>query len=128
MSDANADDYIVRDIGQSPGTWRWAFQHPELRFCVFRADGWRFIADISIPETTFRGTGPVNISYFIDGQRLGVTRCDHAGEYTIDEPVPTGWLTPGPYIHVTFDADRRWISPDDGAQLSFLLLRAGFEP
>ncbi len=128
MSDADADDYIVRDIGYSPGTWRWAFRHPELRFRVPRGDGWRLVADIAIPEVTFRVTGAAGISYFVDGRRLGMIRCDHAGQYAIDKPVPNGWLIAGPYIHVSFDADRRWISPDDGAELSFLVSRVGFEP
>ena len=28
MADPDANDYIVRDIGLMPGTWRWAFLHP----------------------------------------------------------------------------------------------------
>ena len=126
MADPDANDYIVRDIGLAPGTWRWAFLHPELRFRVKRAAGSRFTAEINIPEVTFKVTGPVSVTYSISGRPLGLLHCDHPGTYAIDHPVPSAWLTPGEYIRVTLDADRHWVSPDDGAQLSFLLLRAGF--
>ena len=126
MADPDANDYIVRDIGLMPGTWRWAFLHPELRFRVAHAEGLRFTAEVHIPEVTFKVTGPVAVTYLINGRRLGSVRCDHPGRCAIDRAVPPAWLVPGDYIHVTFDADRHWVSPDDGAQLSFLLLRAGF--
>ena len=126
MADADANDYIVRDIGLMPGTWRWTFLHPELRFRVLRAARPRFTAEINIPEVTFKVTGPVEVTYSISGRLLGLLHCDHPGTYAIDHPVPSAWLVPGEYIHVTFDADRHWVSPEDGAQLSFLLLRAGF--
>jgi hypothetical protein len=93
---------------------------------VLRATRPRFTAEINIPEVTFKVTGPVEVTYSISGRLLGRLRCDHPGTYAIDHPVPSAWLVPGEYIHVTFDADRHWVSPDDGAQLSFLLLRAGF--
>jgi hypothetical protein len=126
MADPDANDYIVRDIGLMPGTWRWAFLHPELRFRIVHAEGLRFTAEINIPEVTFKVTGPVRVSYAIDGRRLGAIRCARPGTYTIDQAVPPAWLTPGSYIHTAFEADRHWVSPDDGARLSFLLLRAGF--
>jgi hypothetical protein len=127
MSDSDADDYIVRDIGRTPGAWRWAFAHPELRFRLRSTEGWRFTAEIAIPEVTFRVTGPVGISYFIDGRKLGSIRCGRAGRFDIGQPVPTGWVQTGRYIHVTFESDRHWVSPEDGAQLSFQLLQAGFQ-
>jgi hypothetical protein len=126
MEDPDANDYIVRDIGLMPGIWRWAFLHPELRFRVAHPEGMRFGAEINIPEVTFKVTGPVVVTYFVNGRRLGLVRCEHPGTYMIDHAVPPAWLVPGAYIHATFDADRHWVSPEDGAQLSFLLSRAGF--
>jgi hypothetical protein len=127
MQDGLAADYIVRDIGSTPGAWRWTFLHPELRFRVRSAQRLHFTGEIAIAEATFRVTGPVTIAYFIDGRRLGAIRCDHPAKYEIDEPVPAGWIQPNRYVHVRFEADRHWTSPDDGAQLSFLLFRAGFQ-
>jgi hypothetical protein len=127
MSDADASDYIVRDIDRMPGAWRWGFAHPELRFRVHQADGLRFTAQIAIPQVTFRVTGPVTLTYLIDGRRLGTIRCEHPGQFEINQPVPAAWMDPGRYIHVTFEADRHWVSPEDGTQLSFQLVQAGFQ-
>jgi hypothetical protein len=127
MTDADSSDYIVSDIDRMPGAWRWTFLHPELRFRVANTQGLHFTAQINIAEQTFQVTGPVVVTYSIDGKRLGSTRCDHPGTYEIDEPVPVGWLETGRYLHVTFDADKHWVSPGDGAQLSFLLSQAGFQ-
>ena len=126
MADPDANDYIVRDIGLMPGIWRWAFLHPELRFRVKHSAGLHFTAEIHIPEVTFTVTGPVVLTYSVNGRSLGFVRCDRPGTYQIDHAVPPAWLVPGDYIHVTFDADRHWVAPEDGAQLSFLLFRAGF--
>jgi hypothetical protein len=127
MSDADAGDYIVRDIDRMPGAWRWASARPELRFRVQQPEGWHFAAQIAIPQVTFRVTGPVTVSYLIDGRKLGAIRCAHPGRFEIDQPVPSAWLDPGRYIHVTFEADRHWVSSEDGAQLSFQLIQAGFQ-
>jgi hypothetical protein len=126
MSDPDADDYIVRDVDPMPGVWRWAFAHPELRFRMRDTNHSRFTAEIAVPEVTFRVTGPVGITYYIDGRMLGSIRCDHSGKFEIDHAIPLGWMDANRYIHVTFEADRRWVSPDDGKQLSFQILQAGF--
>ena len=44
----------------------------------------------------------------------------------MEKPAPPGALSPGSEIHVTFEATPRWVSPEDGAQLSFYLRSAGF--
>jgi hypothetical protein len=126
MSDPAANDYIVRDIGLAPGVYRWAFLHPELRFLVAHPEGMSFRAELAVPEVTFRVTGPVTVTYALDGKVLGSIRCDHAGKYEVRKPVPAGWVEPYQYVHVTFETDHRWVSPEDGAQLSFLLFNVGF--
>ena len=126
MDDPAADDYIVRDISPGRDHHRWAFLHPELRFRIREAGYSIFAAEFAIPEATFRTTGPVTVRAALDGASLGSIRCDHAGDYRMEKPVPPGTLTPGKEVHVTFDAAPRWVSPDDGAQLSFYLRAAGF--
>jgi len=126
MDDPASDDYIVRDISPGRDHHRWAFLHPELRFRVKEAGHLKFAAEFAIPEATFKTTGPVTIAVAVDGNSLGDFRCDHAGDYRMEKPVPEGVLTPGKEVHVTFEANPRWVSPDDGAQLSFYLRSAGF--
>ena len=126
MDDAVADDYIVRDISPERGFRRWAFTHPELRFRLQEVSHLIFTAELAIPEVTYKVTGPVTVSYAVNGLNLGSLRCDHAGDFKLEKRVPDGLIVPGKFVRVTFEANPRWISPDDGAQLSFLLRSAGF--
>jgi hypothetical protein len=126
MDDPASDDYIVKDISPGRDFRRWAFIAPELRFLVKDPRHLKFIADFTIPEVTYKVTGPVTVSYSVNGKKLGSTRYDHAGDFHLEKPVPEGWVSSGVQVPVTFEATPRWISPEDGAQLSFLLRSAGF--
>ena len=126
MDDPLADQYIVRDISSDRGYRRWAFLHPEMRFRVKDASHLNFAAEFALPEVTFKVTGPVTVSCAVNGRPLGSMRCDRAGDWRFEKPVPQGVVEAGKDIHVTFEASPRWISPDDGAELSFFLHSAGF--
>jgi hypothetical protein len=128
MDDALADDYVVRDVAAERGAFRWAYLHPELRFRVQDSRDLKFAAELAIPEVTFKDTGPVAVSVLIEGHPLATLRCPRAGKYRIEKPVPPNWVTPGKTVHVAFETEPRWVSPLDGAQLSFLLYNAGFIP
>jgi hypothetical protein len=128
MDNAFADDYIVRDISSERGLFRWAYHHPELRFRVPDNRTLKFAAEIGVPEVTFKDTGPVTVTFLIEGHPLATLRCPRAEKYRIEKPVPSGWLEPGKVVHVTFETEPRWVSPLDGVQLSFLLYNAGFIP
>jgi hypothetical protein len=126
MDDPAAPEYLVKDMSTEKGFRRWAFEHPELRFRLNETSHLKFTADFAIPEVTFKVTGPVTVQCAVNGRTLGAMRCDHAGDYHFEKKVPEGLVKAGEAVHVTFDANPRWISPDDGAQLSFLLRSAGF--
>jgi len=126
MDDPVADDYLVSDISPERGFRRWAFAHPELRFRLQDVRHLKFTAEFAIPEVTYKVTGPVTVSYAVNGQNLGTLRCDHAGDFKLEKRIPDGLIVPGKFVRVTFEANPRWISPEDGVQLSFLLRSAGF--
>jgi hypothetical protein len=126
MDDPDAGAFLVRDISSERGVSRWAFRSPELRFRVKDASHLKFAVEFTIPEVTFRVTGPVTVSCAVNGKTLATMRYGHAGEYRLEHAVPKGLVEAGQPIHVTFDANPRWVSPEDGAQLSFLLRSAGF--
>ena len=126
MDDPLSDDYLVKDIGTQRDYRRWAFQHPELRFRLKQPISWKFTAEFSIPPVTYKVTGPVTVEYAVNGRTLGAMRCDHAGDYRLEKAVPEGLIKTGEVTRVTFEANPRWIAPEDGAQLSFLLRSAGF--
>jgi hypothetical protein len=126
MDDPDAGAFLVRDISSERGVSRWAFRHPELRFRVKDARNLIFAVEFAIPDVTFRVTGPVTVSCAVNGKTLATMRCDRAGDYRIERAVPEGLVEPGRPIRVTLEANPRWVSPDDGAELSFLLHSAGF--
>jgi hypothetical protein len=126
MDDPIADDYIVKDISPGRDFRRWAFIAPELRFALADNRNWKFAAEFTIPEVTYKVTGPVTVISAIAGKRLVTLRCDHPGDYHLEKAVPDDWIVPSKQVHVSFEANPRWISPEDGAQLSFLLRSAGF--
>jgi hypothetical protein len=126
MDDPVADDYLVNDISPERGTRRWAFLRPELRFRLQDVRHLIFAAEFTIPEVTYKVTGPVTVSCAVNGRSLGAIRCDRAGDFRLQKPVPDGLVEPNKFVRVTFEANPRWISPEDGAQLSFLLRSAGF--
>ena len=127
MDDPVSDDYIVKDISPGRDFRRWAFIAPELRFRLKEPRHLNFAVDFAIPEVTYKVTGPVTVSYAVNGQTLGVAAVRPAWRFPPGEAgAGRAGSTGGKQVHVTFQATPRWISPEDGAQLSFLLRSAGF--
>src|SRR6185503_6476323 len=62
MDDPHAAQYLVQDFqDHGPGTWRWAYAHPVLRFFVPDVPRLNFTMDFAVPERIFRDTGPVTL-------------------------------------------------------------------
>ena len=127
MDDPRAADCIVRDISpQAEGKgWRWTYVEPTLQFHLPAPVNQRFSMDFSIVDTTFRDTGPVRMSCYINGRLLTKLRCPKPGDYRIDVSVPPEWIV-GERAIVKAELDRLWTSPADGARLGYILYRAGF--
>ena len=127
MTDPNADAYLVKDVAASgPGTWRWAFAHPVLRFDLPEAAKMNFTLDFAIPERTMRDTGPVTLTIRINGRLLDRPLFDKPGELHYAHLVPAEMLRPNAINEVAIDPDPVWVSKADGGKLGFILSRAGF--
>ena len=127
MSDPNADAYLAHDIADhGPGTWRWAYDHPVLRFSLPAVTRVNFSMDFAIPERTFRDTGPITLTIRVNGALLDRYRCDAPGEQHYSHYVPTDLIRPNAVNIVAIDPDPVWVSKADGGHLGFILSRAGF--
>lgn len=128
MSDPEAPAAIVADVQSAvEGTgWRWTHQNPELRFKLPDTRRWKFAIDFSLPKPNFKDTGPVTISYFINGKLLDRVRYTAPGDLHYEKPVPAAFLEAGGYNQVRAEVDPPWIAPSDKAKLGFVLHRAGF--
>jgi hypothetical protein len=128
MNDPNAEAYIVSDVAKSVegGTWRWTYRRPELRFFLRRSEHLKFAMDFVVADATFQQTGPVVLSIQVNGHPLETVRCARPGERHFEAPVPSGILQPNAINTVAVESDKVWTSPQDGAILGFILIRAGF--
>jgi hypothetical protein len=127
MSDPNADAYLVQGVADhGPGTWRWVFDHPVLRFALPAVTQVNFTMDFAIPERTMRETGPVTFTIRINGSVLDRPVWDKPGELHYAHTVPPQLLRPNAINLVAIDPDPVWVSQADGGRLGFILSRAGF--
>jgi hypothetical protein len=118
-------DYIVHDI-DAGGAARWTRDHPEMQFHVEPKPSLHLIVDFIIVAETLRSTGPVTLTVKVNDTRIGSIRCEHAGEYHFEKPVPPELIRKNVPTRLTAEAIPVWVSPTDGAHLGYLILRAGF--
>ena len=128
MDQPNAASYIVRDISPelSGGAWHWTGKRPTLRFRLLPRERLSFLMDLVLYDEGFRRTGPVSISFAVNGKPLDAVRYDNPGEKHILKPVPAEWLHTGEDNHVTAEIDKTWTPKGSHTVYGFILIRAGF--
>ena len=127
MRDPNSNAYVVSGIAERTEVpWRWAFEHPVLRFLVPETGHLHFTLDFSLPERTFRETGPVTLTFTINGKLFDRARFDIPGQLHYSHPVAPEFLKPRGENRVAIDPNPVWVSKADGGKLGFILSRAGF--
>jgi len=127
MNDPAAEDHFLEGVGPlEAGAWRWTEQNPTLRFVLPQTRSLKFVADFSISSDTMKETGPVTISYFINGRKLDAVRYEAPGEQHFEKPVAPEWLAVGEDVVVKLAIDKVYVAPADGKKLGVTLVRAGF--
>ena len=122
----DATKFFVRDIqAHNSGLWRWTGPEPELQFTLRSTTNRKLVYDFVINDTTFKGTGPVTISFFVNDRLLSRERYDSPGDKKFEKLVPDKWLQGRERILVRARIENPWRT-DDGALLGILLKRAGF--
>jgi hypothetical protein len=125
-ADPWADKYIIKDITGLEGTWRWTGPRPEIRLVLGNAGGRSLQFDFTIADATFKDTGPLTISFLVNGKVLQTITFDKPGEKTFIRRVPDAWLVPGGENRVGLEVKNPWRAPDDGVLLGVLFRGAGF--
>jgi hypothetical protein len=127
VANLNADAYVVQGIGSATEGWgfRWAFAHPVLRFLVPPMDHPKFVMDFALPEPTFRVTGPVTLTFSINGRLFDNRGFAEMGQQHYEHEVPEGFLRFGALNLVSIAPDKLFVAKD-GAKLGFVFSRAGF--
>ena len=76
MDDPDAPSRFVRDI--SPGlaaNWRWTDQRPAVRIRVRSTENLKYTIDFTLPEATFKDTGPVTVTFTVNDHVLDRALC-----------------------------------------------------
>lgn len=126
MSEPGAPLYFVRDIaGGADVSWRWTGKRPAVRFRVGGNENLKYTIDFTLPEATFKDTGPVTIAFTVNDHVLDRVRYARQGRQHFEEPVPPEWIEPDEFAVVGAEIDKVWTAKGDGAQLGFILSRIG---
>ncbi len=126
MSDGDADSHIVSGIlPAGGGSWRWASQRPTVRVLLRHVENLEFIMDFSVADATFKSTGPVAFTFFVNDHELGSANYTMPGVYHFEKPVPESWLEADKDATLAAEVDKVWVAPEDGAKLGFILTRIG---
>jgi hypothetical protein len=126
MDDPDAPLRFVRDI--SPGlaaNWRWTDQRPAVRIRVRAVEKLKYTIDFTLPEATFKDTGPVTVTFTVNDHVLGRVSYAASGSRHFEKAVPTDWVAINKDATVGAEVDKPWISKDDGTRLGFILTRIG---
>ena len=126
MSDGDTDSYIVQDIPKgSTDPWRWTGKRPTVRLFVAEPGGRKLVVDYTIAEATFKDTGPVALTFFINDKPLDTVKETRSGVKHFEKPVPAAMFKPNAGNIFAIEIDKVWIAPADGAHLGFMLSGVG---
>jgi hypothetical protein len=128
MRDPAAPAHIMRDVSRTleDNSYRWTYRRPELQFWVEGARSVKFAMSFALAEATMKSTGPVTLSFFINGQPFDKARYDQPGNHEYEKEVPAELLKPRAKNVVAIEPDQVWVSPD-GVTMGFVLTEAGFK-
>jgi hypothetical protein len=127
MNSADAERHIVDGVlGLNDGTWRWCLKQAVFQFDLPDTKSKRLMAELTVPELTFKQTGPVKITVRVSGHVLDTLEFPKHEQRTFEKEVPESWLMTGAPVLVSLEIDKLWKSPEDGVERGFILTRLGF--
>ncbi len=126
MADPDAPQRFVQDIADySQATWRWTLKRPTVRLRLNSNENLKYTIDFTLPDLTFKDTGPLTITFYVNGHMLDRVRYPSPGYQHFEKPIPPGWVTPREETTVAAEIDKMWVSKDDGTQFGFIISRIG---
>lgn len=128
MSNPDASLHIVKDIyGQSDPSWRWTAQNPTVQLLVLSTENLKFLTDFAIWDDGFKSTGPVEITYLVNGKPLDKVRYATPGVKHYEKPVPADWLSVDSDTTLGISVDKVYVAPKDGNKFGLILVRMGLK-
>ena len=130
MQGSDAALAIVKDIypNISGIQWRWTKQQPTVRILVLSTAGIKYSADFALWDDAFKITGPLELSFLVNGKLLDKVRYTTSGNKHFEKLVPSGWLIGNTDATLALAVDKLYTAPADGAQFGVILVRIGLKP
>lgn len=127
MDDPNTDAHVVAGIlqGTPDVPWRWTRKRPEIKIPLRSVTGFKYKADFAIADDTFKETGPVAITFFVNGRPLDSVTYDSPGQKSFVKDVPPTWLKEMGENRLAAEIDKVYTNTSDKQPLGFILLRMG---
>jgi len=127
MNDPDAAQHIVKDIYEPFGSpWRWTSKQPTVKMLVDSSDNLKLSSDFAIWDDGFKQTGPIELSFLVNGRLLDKVKYATPGYKHFEKPVPAGWLSEDTESTISIDVDKLYVSPQDGVKFGIILTRIGF--
>lgn len=127
MNDPDAAQHIVKDIYEPFGSpWRWTAKQPTVKVLVDASENIKLSSDFAIWDDGFKKTGPLELSFFVNGHILDKVKYTMPGYKHFEKAVPAGWLSADTESTISIDVDKLYISPQDGVKFGIILTRIGF--
>jgi len=129
MSAPDASWHVVKDIepGSTGDLWRWTKQNPSLKILATTTQNLKLNVDFTLWDVAFRQTGPVELTFLVNGRTLDKIRYATPGQKHFEKPIPPEWLTTDVESIVSVAIDKLYVAPQDGEKFGFILSRVGFD-
>jgi hypothetical protein len=129
MSAPDASWHVVQDIepGSTGDMWRWTKQNPSVKILAVTTQNLKLSADFTLWDVAFQQTGPVELTFLVNGRTLDRIRYTTPGQKHFEKPIPPEWLTTDVESIVSIAIDKLYVAPQDGVKFGFILSRIGFE-
>jgi hypothetical protein len=128
MSNPDASWHVVQDIepGAPGDLWRWTNQNPSLKILAVTTQDLKFSIDFALWDVAFQQTGPVELTFLVNGRTLDKVRYTAPGNKHFEKPIPPEWLTTDVESILSITIDKLYTAPQDGKKFGFILSRIGF--
>lgn len=117
--------HIVKDVHDSKDeSWRWTGANPTVKTLVTRSTDLKFVSDFSLWDESFRKTGPLELSFFLNDHLLEKVRYTTPGAQHFEKPVPPNWVSVNAQAILSIHVDKPYVA-GDGVTFGIILSRIG---
>jgi hypothetical protein len=121
-----AATHIVKDIDPFVHVnWVLTGKEPTLKILAISDQNMKLLVDFTLLDDSLRKTGPIELTFQVNGKVLDKIRYERAGNKRFEKDVPADWLIAEKENTVAIGVDKLFPT-DDGTKYGFILSRVGF--